>query len=272
MSEETTESSSPSHFIEASAKAIGDAVKLASTEPAIDYLHERFAALISKNVAMTSKYKDVLAEIANYATVIRLQSQVDTDPLWRGDTKAAVLTKFRTYQESRAKEAFKFLAGALPEGAVIDFDFAMNHAAELLQAFSMEGSPLLPKLADNLNLVFSDWLTSNHNICDNGVVYQSDETGTIKKNEAGEALIVDSEEYIARFTSEFPKFCEDHSQQITSKKLSVNVTQRAFPGDAPVVEMPHEVERTPEAAPVSKPSAEASPEADKPTSSTRPEG
>lgn len=240
MSQEPSELSEPGSnksFIAADADAIGRAMKVATTQESTQYLGERFAAIINKTPALSVKYNDVLGEIKNYAEVVRLQSQSDTDPLWAGNKEAAVLTKYRAYQECRATEAFKSLMDSIPKGKAIDFDFAMNSTAALLQGFSIDGQPLLASQSDNLNMVFSDWLTMNLMICDNGIIYQSDEAGTIKQSSSGEYLKIDSTDYCQRFTSKdeggFEFFCAKKSKRLTGEELLVRVTQRAFPGPAP---------------------------------------
>ena len=76
-------------------------------------------------------------------------------------------------------------------------------------------------------------------ICDNGVIYQSDEAGVILQSPSGEPVMVDSADYCQRFTSKdksgFESFCAEKSKKITGEELIVRVTQRAFPGPAPEV-------------------------------------
>lgn len=230
---EATGATSNQSFINADAEAIGRTFAIATTPEAAEYFHERFLATIEQVKGGMAQYKEVLDEIHNFAEIIRLQSLGDTSRLWEGNIETAVTTKYRAYQESRANLAVKALAIALPDDQVISFDFAINKEAQLLQGFSIEGKALIPEQAEDMNLVFSDWLTMNQMVCENGVIYQADETGTILKTPAGDRLIVDSEDYVNRFLDGFELFCADKSKQTTGKELRVHVTQREYPKPTP---------------------------------------
>jgi hypothetical protein len=215
------------------AAAIGKAFSVATTLEAANYLCERFEkAAAAANV--TKEYQAVLDEMKKYDTLIYDQTPVGSK-YWSGDQKAAILSKFRTFQASLAKAAADSLVESIPEGKEIDFIYDMNDKSELLQGYLIDGQPIQKDENDEegkakteqINNIYSDWLTENRMICSDGVIYKCDGNGEIIE-ENGQPLKVSPTEYKELFEGKTAKTDEKlgFSKFVTQKtggKLVINV-------------------------------------------------
>ena len=206
------------------AAAIGKAFSVATSLEAANYLCGRFAkAAATANV--TKEYQGVLDEMKNYVELIHAQTPAGSK-YWTGDQKAAILSKFRTFQASLAKAAADSLVASIPEGKKIDFIYDMNDKSELLQGYLIDGEPIPDDeegsaVKEQINNVYSDWLTQNQMICRDGIIFQCDDNGEIKEKD-GQPLKVSSSNYKKLFENEKNGF-SNFVKEKTDGKLVINV-------------------------------------------------
>lgn len=209
------------------AVAIGKAFSIATTLESAEYLYERFSKAAA-DAGVIDKFQGVLDEIAKYVDLIRAQDPKGSE-YWSGDLKATLLTKFRIYQDSLSKEAVSSLLEKVDKAQIqiIDFDFAMSDNSELLQGYSINGEPIDDEMNEQINIIYSDWLTKNQMICRDGVIYASDENGdTLERN--GVTVRVTPEQYKKMFmnkTDGFSTFVKNK----TDRKLDISPREQEFP-------------------------------------------
>lgn len=209
------------------AAAIGKAFSVATTLESAEYLYKRFSEAAT-NAGVIDKFQGVLDEIAKYVDLVRAQEPKGSE-YWSGDLKETLLTKFRIFQDSLSQEAASSLLEKVEKGQIqiIDFDFAINDNSELLQGYSINGDPIDDEMTEKLNIIYSDWLTKNKMICQDGVIYQSDENGEMLKQN-GKSILATPAQYKELFmnkTDGFSAFVKNK----TDRKLEISPREQAFP-------------------------------------------
>jgi hypothetical protein len=188
-----------------------------------DYLKERYEKKLI-NGGMRKDYQGVLHVLEEFEKNMSLLSTTDED-IWSG--YAAVRPFFQNYHYNLAMEAAKELKSELE--ANIKFDFAINKKAEMLRAFSAEGKSISTKATENMDKIFSSWLVENNMILQDGVIYEIDEAGNIKKE--GETPVRADAERVNRMMSE--RGSKGLITYLANLAIKISVQSHATPEEKP---------------------------------------
>lgn len=186
----------------ADASAIRGLFGVVTIPEVVAYFREQFARQVQLlDVKEGEKYHEVISAIDDFVNIVNAQSEMGSG-YWSGAERDAVVSRFRNYQEALGREALEQLTTKLA-GQVLNFDFAISADSQLQQlATHQDGTELDTNAEAQVNAIFSDWLTSNRMLCQDGVIYHCLENGEPERDKAGQMKKVDQSQYQAMFKGE----------------------------------------------------------------------
>jgi len=206
----------------ADATAMGRLFSIATTVEAADYFQAQFKDKIQR-MGLTDKFTKVMEEIDRFVSLVHdsssNSSQFSSDQFWSGQEEDAARSIFKNFQKKLSDAAVAELVGSMA-GQVINFDFDINKDAMLLQGSSIDGVSVDEKTTAQINNIFSDWLTQNGMICNDGIIYEYSDR---------EQKPVDSKKYRELFLGKVSnvKGFADFVKEKTQSKIAVNVTDHS---------------------------------------------
>lgn len=199
----------------ARAKSSGDKVPDASalkkllefkTLEAAEYLQQRLEEKL-KTTGLVGAYQTVMAEVADFVSIIRAQTSTLSE-YWSGNPNDAAVSLYKTFHATFGTKALEELRSKF-SGQEIQFTFAMNRDSALRQGATKDGQALEQAAMDQINDAFSSFLVKNGMMCKDGIIYYS-EDGAIKKAEDGQDKRVEPEIYKKTFEA-FPAYVKAQS-------------------------------------------------------------
>lgn len=201
--------------------SVGRIIETASTLEGSIYAQEQY----SKKVAAAGRTKDLQPVLDEFDKNVAIK-KASVQSYCFGDPPES---KDKTYEKNLAGAAVK----ALEEIAItkIDFDFAINDTSNLVQASSVDRKPLDPAVTEQINHIYSYWLSSNQMICKDGVIYENS-TGKNDINKDDTLKRVDPSKYVNIFMDKEKGFATFVKKETTIKDkpnatIEVNVTDRS---------------------------------------------
>jgi len=156
----------------ADAAAVGKLFKISTTVEAANYFQQQFKQQVV-GMGLTKDFEKVLDEIDRFVSIIHDSA---SNYCFGDEAKSA----FMTYQNKLSDAAAKALGES--ETKIINFDFKINSTSDLVQGFVADNGDSLDEFAEKqLNNIYSDWLTKNKMVCNDGVIYEGkDDNGVFK--------------------------------------------------------------------------------------------
>ena len=203
------------------AAAVGKLFETATTLEGSVYAQNEYRNKVDA-AGRTEDLKPVLAEFKNNVAIKEASDQ-------RYCFGEPPESKDMIYQKNLAGAAVK----ALEEIAItkIDFDFAINDTSNLVQASSVDRKPLDPAVTQQINHIYSYWLSNNQMVCKEGVIYENE---TVKKdiNEDDSLKRVNPSKYVNLFMDKEKGFAAFVKKETTIKDkpnsaIEISVTDRS---------------------------------------------
>ncbi|STX27727.1 Dot/Icm secretion system substrate [Legionella beliardensis] len=208
-------------------EALMQAVAIADTPAAVDYLKQQLTKVFSK-VKIEAMDK-VLEKIAEYQTNVHMERGNRPDP-WTGNTDTR--TDFQNAQLNHGISALEKISPQLDEGN-LKMDFAISDLAQLLRAFSLDNQPLSPEVASVIDKLFNAWLAEQDMVSKGSAIYEADASGKIKTDKQGNPIKADAEkirQLIHDRDKGFDQFLNDKfSKLITDKNITASIQEHKYP-------------------------------------------
>jgi hypothetical protein len=206
-----------------STNAIYDCMRLATTEEAAEFFHQRLTSQL-QSAKVAEKSKALLDAIEKFAQYVEFKAS-NIGNIWGGDIDAIKMTDFEKWQGKLAKIASDVLANKS-----IKMDFAINKKdaniirryLEEIQEGELQGTWRdVEKGSETemaMDAVFNAWLAKQKLISKSGVIYQCTENGEIAKDKAGNPIKANVEKLEA--TQKDPKdgfiaFAKNYNRTLT---------------------------------------------------------
>jgi hypothetical protein len=178
------------------------------------YLVTRFEEVLIK-AKVLDQSKELMRSVDDFAKYTEYKLVSHAQP-WSG--QSAIQSGFQNFHDNLAQDAAKNLDRLSgKERKRITFAFAIDENAQFLRGFFAEGKALEANEVQSLDILFNAWLANQGIVSKGGALYEADQKGQIKTDNAGQPIKADSNLIIKELIT-------NKSFEAYVKKQGINIT------------------------------------------------
>lgn len=194
-------------------------VETATTLPAAEYTREKMLDYFDR-FNLTEKSDLVIKEFDKLVDFAATGEPSSAGP-WAGTPPP---TRFERFQAQNAVKALN----EVTEQQVL-FEYAISDKTEMIRGYSSQGKPLGEQRSEVFDKLLNAWLAENRMVSKQGVVYEADENGVIKKDSEGQPKRADAD----RLRQMIADKQQGLSAFISRQNGKVELSIKSYPYQAP---------------------------------------
>lgn len=187
-------------------QSIKKAIEVANMPEVAEYLHEQLKE-IAAQLKLTDQIPTLLSDLKKYADRVAKAVGHKGD-IWGGEFQA--VSKFQNYQRALATQAAENIG---TDHITMHYAIDEENAHFIRGYQGIDGNPPPESTVNSMDTLFNAWLADNDMISRDGIIYEADEQGHIKKDET-QGEVKAKADKIKQIIEKLPAYVKNNNQSV----------------------------------------------------------